>query len=117
MEFNAEQVKKALECCQKRKCQSCTYDVFGNPLSNCKVKKHALALINSQEQKIEELTAKNERLGCVIGILERDVAERDEMLERKVEEVYPEFMRDYKLMREELTELQKEVELDECQGT
>ena len=50
-----EHIIKALENCQKMKCRSCTYDVFGNPLSNCRVKKHALSLI-------KELTEENERL-------------------------------------------------------
>ena len=39
---------------------------------------------------------------CVIRLLEEDIAYRDKMLESKVEEVYAEFMRDYKAMREEL---------------
>lgn len=39
---------------------------------------------------------------CVIHLLEEDIADRDKMLESKVEEVYAEFMRDYKAMREEL---------------
>lgn len=35
-------------------------------------------------------------------LLEGDIADRDKMLEQKVEEVYADFMRDYKCMREEL---------------
>jgi DNA repair exonuclease SbcCD ATPase subunit len=38
----------------------------------------------------------------VIRLLEQDIKDRDEMLEKKVEEVYADFMSDYKLMREEL---------------
>lgn len=39
---------------------------------------------------------------CVIRLLEEDIADRDKMLESKVEDVYVEFIRDYKAMREEL---------------
>lgn len=57
MELNREQIIKALECCQKRKCQSCTYDVFGNSLSNCRVKKHALTLIKElTEERTDHIT-------------------------------------------------------------
>lgn len=65
-ELNAEQIIKALECCQKRRCQSCTYDVFGNPLSNCRVKKHALALIKELLQERDALKNHNAYLKGVI---------------------------------------------------
>jgi DNA repair exonuclease SbcCD ATPase subunit len=42
-------------------------------------------------------------------LLEADIAERDKMLEQKVEEVYPEFMRDYKAIREELESVCEEL--------
>ena len=59
MELNAEQTKKALECCADTsdimKCQSCPYI---QPRSGCSTSlvRDALALINEQEQKIEEIT-------------------------------------------------------------
>ena len=61
--LNAEQVKKALECCATK--QFCAFDTpcpweymhGGNRLYA-----DALALINSQEQRIKELTEENERL-------------------------------------------------------
>lgn len=56
------------------------------------------------------ISEENLRLRRVIGILEADVEERDKLLESRVEEVYPEFMRDYKQMREELEELYKEYD-------
>ena len=66
MELNREEIIKALECCQKRKCVHCTYDVFGNPLSNCRVKKQALALI-------KELTEENERLSKEVADLQDEL--------------------------------------------
>ncbi len=63
---------------------------------------------NSYKIHNEKLTSENERLRCVIKILEADVDTRDRLLEAKVEEVYPEFMRDYKQIREELEEIYKE---------
>ena len=104
MELNAERIKAELKE---------WFENFDGKVLNFYTLGSAISLINTQEQKIEDLTKANEVLRGVIGILESDVAERDKMLERKVEEVYPEFMRDYKQMREELTELQKEGELDE----
>ena len=52
---------------------------------------------NISQQKAEIETQK-----CVIRLLEEDIADRDKMLESKVEDVYVEFIRDYKAMREEL---------------
>ena len=64
MELNAEQIKKALECCSAdtADCHSCPYGEFseGNCFDNAK--KDSLALITSQEQRIKELTEENERL-------------------------------------------------------
>ena len=61
--LNAEQVKKALECCITDSCISCPYDDVG-VYSQCvpTLLENALALINSQEQRIKELTEENERL-------------------------------------------------------
>lgn len=61
MELNAEQIKKALECCSAdtADCHSCPYGEFseGNCFDNAK--KDSLALINSQEQRIKEITEEN----------------------------------------------------------
>ena len=65
MKLNAEQIKKALECCIAFKT---TADCEGCPsLKHCEESNHwldeqALSLITSQEQKIKELTEENERL-------------------------------------------------------
>ena len=80
MEANRrKEIIKALECCQKRKCQSCTYDVFGNSLSNCKVKKHALSLI-------KELTEENERLNGAVEMYEEERKYHFEMSRKKIAE-------------------------------
>lgn len=56
--LNAEQIKKALEHCIKDStCEQCPQSPF-----TCHIQEDALALINSQEQRIEELTEENERL-------------------------------------------------------
>ena len=53
-------IKKALECCIEGECDCCTYD----EQTSCReyLLNYALALINSQEQRIKELTEENERL-------------------------------------------------------
>ena len=53
MKLNAEQIKKALECWSKN---------FDGKVTDLVSLCNALALINSQEQKIKELTEENERL-------------------------------------------------------
>lgn len=57
--LNAEMIKKGLECCSKDDCDNCP-NSFGNCYAN--LAEHALALINSQEQRIKELTEENEGL-------------------------------------------------------
>ena len=61
-----------------------------------------------------------ENLKVINKLLEQDIADRDKMLESKVEEVHEDFMRDYKCMREELEGLYDELtelrnERDEAQ--
>ena len=55
----------------------------------------ALANIKERDGKIEQQEV-------IIHLLQQDIADRDKMLEQKVEEVYADFMLDYKAMREEL---------------
>jgi hypothetical protein len=78
MELNAEQIKKALECCTRGRkqddipCFDCSYNecnVVGGTserqiTGTCQgwLMKDALALINSQEQRIKELAEENERV-------------------------------------------------------
>lgn len=65
MELNAEQIKKALECCTSgRHCRECEYKDKSKDTFGCRKKCliDALALITSQEQRIEELTEENKLL-------------------------------------------------------
>lgn len=59
--LNAEQVKKALECCTLGDCTPCPYHQI---YVGCRdrMAEDALALSNSQEQRIGELAEENERL-------------------------------------------------------
>lgn len=76
-----EQIIQALEECAERKCQPTVAS--------------ALDVIRELQEEVN--TSK-----VMIDLLQRDIADRDAMLEKKVEEVHPEFMRDYRAMREEL---------------
>ena len=64
-----------------------------------------VALAEEIEQYRARIRAMDDELDFRCGIvrlLEREVADRDAMLEQRVEVVYDDFMRDYKIMREEL---------------
>jgi hypothetical protein len=86
MELNAEQIKKALECCTRgrkskedRPCLDCPYNecniVGGTSERQVKgtcqgwLMKDALSLIKSQEQRIKELTEEKERLRLDVEVL------------------------------------------------
>lgn len=66
MELKAEQIIKALECCQfrhiKKNCDGCKYHRWIEPACRDLICQDALALITSQEQRIKELSEENERL-------------------------------------------------------
>ena len=53
----------------------------------------------------EQQKAEIERKTGVIRLLEKDVAELHKEREKRVEEVYADFMKDYKIMRDELNEI------------
>ena len=64
-----------------------------------------VALAEEIEQYRARIRAMDDELDLrcgIIRLLEREVADRDAMLEQRVEVVYDDFMRDYKIMREEL---------------
>ena len=77
--LNAEQVKKALECCTSG--NSVSACMSGCPLyekEDCEcinddtaLLKYALALINSQEQRIKELAEENEKLKKILSSVAR----------------------------------------------
>ena len=64
----------------------------------------------SSEQKIEKLAKENDHLKNINTLLEQDLEDRDNMLKKKVEEIYPEFVKDYDCLREELDGCYEELE-------
>ena len=56
-------------------------------------------------EELKDAQAEIERKTGVIRLLEKDVAELHKERERRVEEVYADFMQDYKIMRDELNEI------------
>lgn len=70
------------------------------------IKRDTQTLIKSYRALKSE---RDELLGIKV-ILLKDLEERDQMLQKKVGEIYPEFMKDYQTMREELDELYSEVD-------
>ena len=70
-------------------------------------RKYELA-VAEREANVKAFTEELDKYKVMIRLLESDIADRDKMLEAKVEEVYADFMRDYKCMREELDGLYDE---------
>lgn len=60
--------------------------------------------------KIKALEGRLDKLHVINKLHEADNADLQKQLEQKVEEVYPEFMRDYKCMCEELDSIYDELE-------
>ena len=58
---------------------------------------------------ITKLEEELDKYKVINKLLEADIADRDKMLEQKVEEVYADFMRDYRCMREELDGVYEEL--------
>ena len=80
MELNAEKVKKGLVYCSAdtADCHDCPYGEFSEGKCFDNVKKDALALINSYEQRIKELTEDNEYLKTQITATEARYESRKE---------------------------------------
>ena len=114
MELNAEQIKKALECCVKvggyRDAQICNDCPLSEKRCAILLPENALALINSQEQRIKELTEENERLRVslinttdaydfVNGIVLKSKADTVRKMHSEIEErcikggIYPAFVK------------------------
>ena len=93
MELNAEQIKKALECCVTTSagdCNKCGYkgkkrNIFIT-CTNCLIS-DALALINSQEQRIKELEKYNADMK-VCGFSAKDLAGKCEELAEENERLH-----------------------------
>lgn len=87
MELNAEQIKKALECCATK--QFCAFDTpcpWEYMHSGNRLYADALALINSQEQKIKELTELSEAISERYAIQVVTAIELDKQVQRLTEE-------------------------------
>lgn len=81
---NAERIKNNIEACIERECENCSYD----EQTSCKETMlcEALALIESQEQRIEELTEENEYLKSTdIGELQQEYDSLAKSLEDAIE--------------------------------
>lgn len=94
--LNAEQIKKALECCSSEGCEICPYQRMPT-LANCVLftMGNALALINSQEQRIKELGEENERLRAeneALAISEVKECEISQMLVYRIRDKHPAVM-------------------------
>lgn len=76
--LNAEQIKKALECCSPsgKHCTECVYFYRAvDDICAPYLMADALALITSQEQRIKKLTEENERLKLADSIASVSVPE------------------------------------------
>lgn len=87
MELNAEQIKSDLEHCKFGKdkpiCEGCNYKPWIKPICFGLLCSNALALITSQEQRIEELTEENEKLTInmnAFGLTAKRLSEENERL-------------------------------------
>ena len=93
--LNAEQIKKALQICWDTTCSDCEFD--NNCEGHWNVLENALSLINSQEQRIKQLTE-----------------EIDDLKEDK--ELYSVFCEDYKKQIEDLKAIseQYQKQFEDC---
>lgn len=112
MKLNAEQIKKALECCKTplaSDCENCSYtgkrleDGVYEGCVNCLVG-DALALITSLEQRIEELSEENENLHATCTEFERKCAslnDENEILNSEKEAKNKELFQKWKKLADE----------------
>ena len=102
-----EEIVKSLECCAVEPCEDC-----GNCPRFTKEKlchkanaKQSLDLINRQKAEIE-------RLKGFLSTFETVIAEQKEDIEKRVEVLYPDFMKEYRRAKNDLKEsLDREMEL------
>jgi uncharacterized small protein (DUF1192 family) len=102
MELNAEQVKKALECCHShshKNCPNCPYDKQnGGEGKACfmLLMEHSLALIKSQERRIGELTEENERLRAEVSVKKKLLDEAENRYNETAKRFYKDGVNDMK---------------------
>ena len=91
MELNAEKVKKALEIhtgILDMPCEECPYNCDAHDEICLDVlAADALALINSQEQRIGELAKENERLTRLANLRQRDLDNANDLLFKAEDEI------------------------------
>ena len=73
------------------------------------MKKFIKGTFEPDKNVVKRMEEELDKYKVIIALLEQDIADRDKMLEQKVEEVYADFMRDYKCMREELDGVYEEL--------
>ena len=107
--MNYEKVLKALKLCATNDTpcpKTCPYYYAGDDnIMGCTQR-----LTADAAKLVEGLTDEVKLLRIIKDVLNQDIEDRDAMLERNVEEVYPEFMKDYKAMKEELAAVYEELE-------
>ncbi len=85
----------------------CAHCLYGESKDcTAEIKKDTKALIKDYKK----LSLERDKLVGIKVILLKDLEERDEKLLKSVEELYPEFVKDYKSMEEELEGLYEEVD-------
>ena len=93
-----EEVVKALErCAEDGVCEVCPYFIKGIDCAYQRREKDYLDLIR-------RLQTEKEQLEAAVKLHVMDIDNLYATLEKRVAEVYPEFMSDYRIMREELEE-------------
>ena len=113
--MTAENIKKALECCEKDDCDNCPND-FGNCYAN--LSGYALELINRYEEKIKNLETDLESahsLGkCFKNLYDREAGKKNTAIqdyaERLHDSINPDWCKIHKLIddiKEEIMEVYK----------
>ena len=122
MELNAEKIKKALECCVTDSCFSCPYDDVG-VYSQCvpTLLENALSLINSQEQRIKEITEEYDSIAKSVNeasdvirklrFEKKEITEENERYKAKENEQFEKWLKLEKATREHHSELFKEAKI------
>lgn len=102
--MNDSEVMMALSICTAvgSGCDGCPYHESYDG-DNCleQACADAVEIIKTQKDKLEAYE-------CINKLQQADIADRDKMLKQKVEVVYADFMKDYKLLEEECEGLYKE---------
>lgn len=86
------------------RCEFCLYGESKDCTAD--IKKDTKALVKAYKA----LSRERDKLLGIKVVLLQDLEERDKKLEMTVEELYPEFMKDYKAMETELGDLYEEID-------